>query len=114
MCAGVWGFSVNHLNCCDTQRPDVCLEIISSLLDYFRRHPERGSDECIALRLDVDELGSDTKVSQLHFASLGKQNIGCLDVAVDLAFAVQIIQAQKEFSADDGHMGFVETSWFQL
>lgn len=62
--------SVCHFQSSDTQRPNICLKIVASLLDYFWRHPERGTDECVALRFDVGELGSYAKVSQLDFSRL--------------------------------------------
>jgi hypothetical protein len=63
-------FSIGHLHGGNAQGPDVCFEAVPVLLDHFRSHPERSANERIALRLDVGELGGDTKVGQLHLASI--------------------------------------------
>lgn len=62
--------AINHLNCRNTQRPNISLEIVSSLLDNFRSHPEGGADKGIALRLDINQLRRDTKVGQFHFSGI--------------------------------------------
>lgn len=62
--------AIDHFNRSNTQRPDIGLEVVSSLLDNFRSHPEGCADKGIALRLDIDQLRRDTEVGQLHFSGI--------------------------------------------
>jgi hypothetical protein len=112
--ARVRGFSIGHLHGRDTQRPDVSLEVISSLLDHLGRHPERGPDKSVALRFDVGQLRCDPKVGQLDFAGLGEKDVGGFDITVDLPFAMEIVEAQQELAADDGNVRFAEDTGFEL
>lgn len=83
---------VEHLHCRDTKRPDVCLEVISSLLDNLRRHPERRPDECVPLRFDISELCGDSEIRQFDLSGMREENICRLDIPVNLSFVVQVIQ----------------------
>lgn len=67
---GMWRLSICHFHSCDAQRPDISFKVVPSLLNDFGCHPERGTDECVALRLDVRELGGHSKVGQLDLARL--------------------------------------------
>jgi hypothetical protein len=98
----------------DAERPDVGLEVVAGLLDHLGSHPEGGADEGVALRLHVGQLGSDAKVGQLNLAGLGEEDVGGLDVAVDFAFGVEIVEAEEELAADDGDLDLVEGARFQL
>lgn len=104
--------SICHLQGCDAQRPDICLEIIARLLNYFWSHPKWCTNECVALRLDVCQLGRYTKVGQLDLSGLRKQNIRSFNVSVNLAFGVEVFEATEEFAADDGDMGFIKGTGF--
>lgn len=64
MRAGIWRLAVDHLDRSDSERPDVRLEVVSSLLDDFRRHPKRRADECVSLGLDVGELRCNSEIRQ--------------------------------------------------
>lgn len=106
--------SIRELHGSDAQGPDIGLEAVPILLDDFGGHPEWRADECVALRLDVGQLGRNAKVGQLDLASLRKQDIGGLDVSMDLALLVQVLDAQQQFAADDGNVRLAKVGRFQL
>lgn len=95
--------AIGHFHCCDGQGPDVGLEVVASLLDDLRRHPERSADEGVTLGFYVGELGGNTEICELDLARLGQQHIGCLDVTMDLALGVEVFQPQQQLPADDGN-----------
>jgi len=66
------------------------------------------------LGLDVRELCGDAKVSYLDPSRLREENVGGFDVAVDLVGLMEVVEAEEELAADDGDVGFVERSGFQL
>lgn len=66
------------------------------------------------MRLDVGQLCGNTKVGELDLADLGKENIGRLDVSVNLAFGVQVFETAQKLAADDGDVAFGEVVWFEL
>lgn len=106
--------AVDHLHCRDAERPDVGLEVVSGLLDDLRRHPEGRSDKGIALRLDVGELGGDSEIGQFDLSTRRQEHVGGLDIAVDLALSMQVLESQEELAADDGNVPFVEWAWLEL
>lgn len=111
---GEGGFSICQLHGSNAQRPDVSLEAVPVLLDDLGGHPEWGPDECVALGLDVGQLSGDTKVSQFDLARLRQQDIGSLDVSMNFALFVKILDAQKKLSANNGNMCLADVGWFQL
>lgn len=81
----------------------------------------------MALGLVRGQLGSDTKVSwrmleinygghltELDIAVLREQNISSFDVAVDLALRVKILEADQQFTADNGDLLFAKDARLQL
>jgi hypothetical protein len=64
-------------------------------LYYFRGHPEWCADEGVALRLDIRELSCHTEVCKLDFPGLGEEDIGGLDISMDLAFLVQVVETKQ-------------------
>lgn len=84
---------VDHLDSSNTQRPDIRLVVIASLLDYLGRHPEWCTDECIPLRFDVDQLRCDAEIRQFYLSDIRKKDVRGFDVPMDLAFAVEIFQS---------------------
>jgi hypothetical protein len=106
--------AIGHLHSCDAQGPDISLEAVTVLLNDLRGHPKGGSDKGVSLGLDVGQLSGNAKVSQLDFARFREKDIGGLDVAVNLALVMQVLDAQQEFAADDGDMSLGEVGGFQL
>lgn len=98
-CQGRLAFG--HFDGRDAERPDVRLGIIACLSNDLWRHPEGCAHECVAARLVVAQLGGDTKVGELDFARGGEEDIGGLDVAVDLAFVVEVFETKEELATDD-------------
>jgi hypothetical protein len=92
----------------DTQRPDVGAEVVARLLYNLGRHPERCTDECHALRLDVGKLGGDSEVSELDLALVREEDVGGLDVPVDLAGRVEVVESEEEFATGDGNLRLAE------
>ena len=73
----VWRLALRQLNRSDPQAPDVCLVIISALLDDFRRHPVGRSYEGVLLRgQGAGELTRDTEVGELNIPTSRQKNIG--------------------------------------
>ena len=67
MNCSMWWLSINHLDSRDPKRPDISFEVITSLLNDFWRHPERGTNEGVALGFDIGKLRSYTKVREFNF-----------------------------------------------
>jgi hypothetical protein len=88
------GLAIGQLHSCDSQRPDVSLEAVAILLDDFGCHPEWGANKGVPLTLDIGELSSDSEVSQLDLAAFREQDIGGLDISVDLALSVEVLDAE--------------------
>jgi hypothetical protein len=57
-------------------------------------------------------LGSNSKISKLDFAGLGEEDVGCLDISVNLALIVQVLNAQQQLTADNGDVCFAEVGGF--
>ena len=58
----MWWLAINHFNGRNPQGPNIRLVIVSSLLDYFGRHPKWCSDEGVPLRFDINELRSNSEI----------------------------------------------------
>jgi hypothetical protein len=84
--------TVGKLHGGDTQTPDVCFEIVACFLNNLWRHPEWSADKGQTLRLDVGQLGGDSKVGNLDSARAGQEDISSLDISVNLASIVQVIK----------------------
>lgn len=74
-------------------------------MDYLRGHPKWCTDEGPAFSQSGRNLGRNAKVGQFDVTSLSQQNIGALDVAVHLAAAVQVGQAQQSLFAHESDLG---------
>ena len=62
------------------------------LHDHLRRHPVRRAGERHALDRAVAQLARHAKVGELGLAVCGQEHVARLDVAVDLALPVQVVQ----------------------
>ena len=69
----------------------------------FRGHPEGCADEGMPER--IAELRSYSEISELHLSRGGEEDVGGFDIPVDLALAVQVVEAEQELAADDGDVG---------
>lgn len=107
-------FTIGHFHRRDAQRPNISLETVAILLNDFWGHPKGRSDKGVPLRLDIGQLRSDTEVSEFDLASLGKEDIGGLDISVDFAFAVEILDTKEELAAHDGDVILAKVCGFQL
>ena len=58
----VRGLGLDHLNCHDTQGPDINLRAILLLLDDLRSHPVRCTNHGGTLGLGFGEFGAETEV----------------------------------------------------
>lgn len=92
VCASVWWLSICKFHGRDSQRPNICFEVVTCFLDYFRGHPERRSHESHALRFNVGELRGDPKVCNFDSPILSEKYVGGLNVAVNLAGLVEIVK----------------------
>lgn len=105
---------MGHLDGRDSQGPYIRLEVVPSLLDYLRCHPKGSSDESVALGFDVCQLCSDTEVCKLNLAGLGQEDICSLDIAVNLAFGVKVLETEQQLPAYYGDMLLGEVPGFEL
>ncbi len=78
--------------------PDVALSPVSAIGQHFRGHEvRRALDGGGLLRLvEGRQLRAGTKVRQLHGAQVVHQDVAALDVPVDDAVAVQVLQAVQD------------------
>ena len=104
----MWWIHRCQFNGSDTQRPNVGSEVVACLLYNLGRHPEGRTDERHTLRLDVGELRGDTEVSELDSALVCEEDVGGLDIPMDLAGRVEVIESEEEFSTCDGDVRFAE------
>lgn len=100
------GLALRHLDRRDAQAPDVRLRVVPGLTNDLRRHPERRADKRVPER--VAERRGDAKVGELDAAGGAEEDVGGLDVAVDHALAVQVVERQQELAADNGNVGLGE------
>jgi hypothetical protein len=59
-------------------------------------------------------LGSDAEVGDFHFAGVREKDVGGFDVPVDFASLVEIVEAEEQFTADYGYVGFGDGTGFEL
>lgn len=85
-------FAAGELEGRDAERPDVDALVVLVLGNDLRGHPVGRPDKGFALRLLRRQLRRDAKVGQFDLAFIGEKNIRRLDVTVDLALAVEVIQ----------------------
>ena len=64
---------------------------LSYLFDDFWRHPEWRPYESVPFRGSVGDLSSDTKIRQLHFASLADQHIRRLSNRIPIGLAMATV-----------------------
>jgi hypothetical protein len=76
-------FTLGHLDSGDAEGPNIRLEAIPGLTDDLGRHPERRANKGVAK--GRRQLSGDAEIGELDFARGGEEDIGGLDVAVDLA-----------------------------
>ena len=88
-----WWFSQGQLHRSDTERPDIGMEVVARLLNNLGSHPEGCADKGQALTLDVGELCRDTEIGDLDSSIFAEQDVGGLDVSVDFAGRVEVVQA---------------------
>ncbi len=93
MQVGIRRFAHRQFDGRDTQTPDVRLKVVAALLDHLGAHPVRGSDKGVFLGHGGGELARDTEIGKLDVAGGGKEDVGCFDVAMELAFAVKVFEA---------------------
>jgi hypothetical protein len=54
------------------------------------------------------------KLTELDFTSRRQQDVGGLDVAVDLALQVEVLQSEQNLATDNSNLSLGEDPWFQL
>jgi len=53
-------------------------------------------------------------VTKLDVSSARQQNIGRLNIPVNLTLGVQVLQSQKQLPQDNGNVVFTERTWLEL
>lgn len=126
--------SFSQLDRCDAETPDVCLGVVATLFDDFWAHPvrrawqrrrsesghsvaasqEERTDKSVLFGHSRGQLAADTKVSQLDVAVGGQEDVGSLNVSVQLALVVKVIQPFEQLTQDYSNVVFFEGSRFEL
>ena len=95
-----------HLYRRDAQAPYVRLRVVSGLSDDFWCHPEWCADEGVSE--SAGELCCHTEIGKFDLPGCRKQDVCGLDVAMNGAFAMEVVEAKKELAHDDGNVAFGE------
>lgn len=99
----------------NAQTPYIGFVVIPTLLDDLRRHPIGSAHERVLLGgQGAGKLSGDAKVCELDLAAGREKDVGSLDVAVQLAFRVEVLETAEEFPDDDGNIFFPEDTWLHL
>jgi len=99
-----------QFDCCDSEGPDVSFKVVAvRLFHYFRSHPARRPDESLPLVAGLD-VGAHTEVAEVDVAFAVHEDVACLDVSVDLALAVEIIEGVRYLPYDRCDQLFVLNS----
>lgn len=83
----------------DAQRPNVQSVIVVLVLDHFRSHILEGAAEGVPL-LHVIRLDAPAEIADLDDVALLDQNVLRLDVSVDQALLVQIVNAGADLDEE--------------
>ena len=105
------GLALRHLDRGDSQTPYIRLRIVSRLPNDLGCHPERRADEGVSER--AGELCCYTEVGELDLSRRREQDVGGLDIPMDGAFVVEVVQAEKKLPHDDGDVGLGEDACLQ-
>lgn len=98
----------------DAQTPNVGLEIVPALFDHLGAHPVRRADKSVFLGHGGCELTRDTEIGEFDVTCGGQKDVGSLDVAVQLAFTVQVLETLEQLAHYDGNVVFAESAGFHL
>ena len=96
----------------NTERPDICLEVITGYLFHnLRSHPARCAHKSMSRLLSRQiatgrEPRADTKVSNLNSTIFTKKNITSFDVSMDLAIVVEILETLRSNIIRNYHSKF--------
>jgi hypothetical protein len=82
---------LDHLNCHDSERPDIDLRAIFLLLYDFWSHPVWCTDHGGTLGLGLSKLGAETKISDLDVSSCIQKYIVTLDITMDDVLLMQML-----------------------
>ena len=94
---------LGQLDAGDAQRPDVDLPVVLALVhrqNHLRRHPVGRPHEGVRRRAHR----GGAKVGQLDGAHFGEEDVPRLDVPVDAALVVQVLQPLQAVVADGGDL----------
>ena len=101
----VGGRACGHLHGSDAEAPYVRLGIVSLVggLNHLGRHPERSAGESLALvsAEGVGHLAGDAEVGETNLGRGAQKHVRRLDVAVDLALAMEVVERHEEVTAHD-------------
>lgn len=92
------------------QTPKVALQRVWLLLQNFRRHVAKGTEWLVSLLLGADHL-REPKVDELGDRLLGgvaHHHILELEIAVDDAVAVEVLDSERQLVTYLAHAGFTE------
>jgi len=90
------------------------LLIVTRLLDDLGRHPEGRSDKRVLLGHGCGELARDTEVGELDVACCGEEDVGGLDVTMELALVVEVLESLEELAEDDRDKHLLKRTWLHL
>ncbi len=90
----------------DAEREDVAAEVELVAQDLLRAHVARRAHAGAGLgQVAQRVVAGDAEVHQLHLALVGDDDVGRLDVAVDDAAEVRVVERTRDLQRDDrGHL----------
>ena len=86
----IWRVTLSEFDGSDSQRPYICLVIVTCLLHYLRGHPAGRTHKSVS-RLTFLKRGRDTEVTDKYVSIHVHQNIACLDVTVNLLVVMEVM-----------------------
>ena len=110
---GTRRLALGGLDCGDAERPDVREAIVVGHLDHLGCHPERSPHHRVAPRVRRDAC-RDAKVGKLCLPMLVEHDVCGLDVAVDFAQRVEVVQAVERGRADKSQLTFLQRDTSRL
>ena len=78
------------------------------MLEHFWGHHVRGSHNRVPPCDGVRYLSADSKIRNLDLCVISQQHIGTLDVSMDFAGGVKILQALQQLSHHDRYVGLLQ------
>mmetsp|Transcript_44778 Transcript_44778/g.133747 ORF Transcript_44778/g.133747 Transcript_44778/m.133747 type:complete len:376 (+) Transcript_44778:99-1226(+) len=112
---------MRHLQQRDAQRPDICGVVVArGLLHDLRRHPARRAHKrhalcvCVAPRRVALHRRRHTEVAEVHTAIVVHEDVASLDITVNSALAVHIVERTQHIADDGRNHHLIQALWMRV